>query len=67
MCLSVLDAPLAHARFYILGENASRSSESLSPERGFEACSDVGLTRSPSERSDSWAKCSKLCLNVGLA
>ena len=79
MCLSVLDAPLTQARFYILGETASRSGESLSPKRGFEARSEVGLTCSPSERCDSWVKCdlaqasvsrlsecSKLCLCVVL-
>jgi len=80
VCLSVLDAPLAQVRFFILGENASRSGESLSPKRGFEARFDVGLTCSPSEICDSRAKCdlaqasvtrlsecSKLCLCVVLA
>ena len=57
MCLSVLVAHLAQAGFSVLGESASRSGENLSPQREFEECSDVGLTRSPGERCDSWTKC----------
>ena len=57
MCLSVMVAHLAQAGFSILDESVSRSRESLSPQREFEECSDVGLTRSPGERCDSWAKC----------
>jgi len=53
VCLSFLVSHLAQAGFSVLGESASRSSESLLPKREFEERSDVGLTRSPSERCDS--------------
>jgi len=48
---------LAQAGIPFLSERVSRSGESLSPKREFKECFDVGLTRSPGERFDSWAKC----------
>ena len=42
---------------HFLSERVSLSGESPSPKREFEECFDVGLTRRPGVRLNSWAKC----------
>ncbi|QCD89921.1 hypothetical protein DEO72_LG4g873 [Vigna unguiculata] len=48
----------------VLSERVSRSGESLSLKREREECFDGSLTRSPSKRFESWAKCNLVQASV---
>ena len=56
VCLECVGCASRAGGVCCLGESASRSGESLSPKLEFEEHSDGGLTRSPSERWESWTK-----------
>ena len=70
MCLECVGCASRAGGVCCLGESVSRSGESLLPKREFEEHSDGGLSRSPSERWDSWVKrdlsqASVTCLSEG--